>query len=284
MSEKSILDYDEARRRLQQLERDQDVLSQLVQRLKQFSEDAEAKMVSIDDRQQRTETLLSNAEARAAEVKSLLASLQTQGNATLEKMANDAETGLSLLGESKAKIETACDETRQQLTEQVVEIQNALEEQQRDWCVKQESEFRDFSDQHHADMETVGKAYDRQRVVFENVKVSVESLAETIEIRARENREKIASLRNELMERAESLDRALDETLDSVRTEINGQSMSLTENLDNRTQSLQQQLDRMSDAHSQLKGSARTWLAIIGFVAVVGVGLGVFILLSAKIQ
>lgn len=281
MTEKSILEYEEAKRRLQQLERDQAVLSQLVVKLKQFSEDAEAKMAAIDERQQRFESLLLEAEGKVSEIRGVLTTLQSQGNTTLEKMANDAEAGLSLLEESKAKIETECDRTRQQLSDTATELRHALEKQQQDWCANQDSEFRKFADQHLGDMETVAKAYDRQKAVFENVKVSAESLAQTVEIRTRENSEAIDGLRDELMKRADSSDRALDKKLDSARQEFNEQNVSLTENLESRAQSLQQQLDRLKDAHSRLKGSARTWLFVIGFVAAAAVGLAVFGLFSA---
>ena len=229
MSTKSILDYEVARERLQQLEQDQVALAQLVTKLRKFSDDADAKTKAIDARAARSDELVRQGESSCSELQVVISDLRNQGDRLLNQLNLDVQKQLSTLNDTRQLLESGCKQFEQEVRGAMQESAEALEKRENEWRGKQDSHFRTFSEEHLSELTHVTKAYDRQKVVFDNVKVSVESLATSLEEHIRSTESVINDQRSHALAQFEEVTAKLGSVNDEIRAAIGEQLAPLAE-------------------------------------------------------
>lgn len=276
MSTKSILDYEEAKQRLQQLRNDQVVLGELVAKLRRFCDDIESKVKSFDEHDQRARTIREEAQNKASEIQELLEDLQGRGNETLKQLEEGMSASLVLLDEVKGRVEKDCESTIKHVTAAYEASEQSAREQQQSWVRQQDARFEEFAKQHHEEMEKVANAYERLKVVFDNVKIGAESLEKTVEEQGRSTKQAIDDMREDihrqLAEGRNETAAKVEATREEIANLFEARSAAITEHIEGSLRSTQQELDR---AQSELdifrkKVRRQTMLLVIAIVAALG--------------
>lgn len=249
MATRSILDYEEAQRRLQQLAQDQTTLVQLVSKLRNFCDETEARMQAIADREQRMD-------AHLAETK---------------EQADSYRTALHELRQAKEQLHQGFEETRVAVTESTQQLHDWVESDQSAWRDQLQQEFKTFAEQHHADLETVARAYDRHRVVFDNLKISTEALESSLEDLSKSTKEQIQTVRAEATRKIAAMADEASDKLDAVRKGaellVQERYASLGKSLGDRTQAASEAIDALESDVANSKTRFRSqvfllWVAV----------------------
>jgi phage gp37-like protein len=178
----SILNVEEATRRLEKIQEHESALAQMVPKL--------------DDLSNR---LSSELDTAAEQSQALNEAIDVSVQAT-ESLR---ELGQQLVKDSEA-LEQQLEET---LSEGLAEQASVFVT----WADKRQEEWSSFRDEHFGQLETVTQSYERLRVVFDTVKTNIESVEESTE-------QRIAALKNLLEQQLAKMKNLFDESQEAAKT------------------------------------------------------------------
>ena len=245
MATGSILDYEEAQHRLQQLEQDQAALLELVSKLRKFCDETEARMQALADREQRMDAHLAEAKEQADSYRAALVELR----------------------DAKEQLQQDFEETRVAVTESTQQLHDWVERDQSAWRDQLQQEFKAFAEQHHADLETVAKAYDHQRVVFENQKASTQALESSLENLSKSTQGELKSARAETTREIAALTDDISDKLNAMRKGaealVQARYTSLGKDLGDRAQAASEAIDKLESDVANAKTRFRDHILVL---------------------
>jgi hypothetical protein len=164
MTDRSILDIDEARKRLETIERDHAQFVELIAKLKEIR-------TSLLDVKAAGATWLDESKTWLASAKQDAASSIAKVSALTRSMEEVAQRARTI----EADLPKAVDTAVESLSERAQNLRAELVKQQAEWERRRGIEFEDFNNKHFAALDGVTKSYERMRVAYDSMKVKVES-------------------------------------------------------------------------------------------------------------
>jgi chromosome segregation ATPase len=209
MSKKSILDFEEARRRLKGMEKDHEELVELLSKLRKIRDNITKTMSAVEKRLKLVDTCIDSA----------------------RDTRNKLQSALEHLEQVKEQVEDEANKTLDSIESEVVIIRNSLESKQELWINNQNAAFDKFKEQHHKTLEKVIKAYDRQKVVFDTIRTTVDSLEVSLEQVSKRFQNDNESLRSEMKDyvstTVENFANTIKSTYKKLNTEIGDKCTAL---------------------------------------------------------
>jgi chromosome segregation ATPase len=273
MAQKSILDFEEARQRLQRMEQEQAALLELISKLKTLVQKAEGRTKDVGERLAAADERLAEAKATAKSLKAAMEELRQQSAKTLaevesfrKKAGDDLKAAAGEVRQQSnkaiAEMEACRRKANQDATailamasERIAELETTLNEKQTRWCEQQQAAFTDFHKRHLEALDELTKAYDRQKIVYDSIKAGAETVQAGLDKMSSELRGEVGRLRTEVNQKVESVAGSLESRMQAWMTGVHEEVNSKVRGLEQRNDRLQVELNRKS---------RRIWL---GFVA-----------------
>lgn len=274
--------------------------------MKTFAENADTQLNAIEARRQHAEELLSQVHTCAGQVDKRLAELEREYRVDLQSMKAARGNVIQKINESErravkssqqlneklqGRFEKARQEQQALVDLALVDLTQALKQVQEDcrkatkgmvtsaeefrrflqteyekWCVEQRTEFQRFADRHHSELEQMTSAYERQKVVYDSLKIAIQTTEDLFQ----------------------TLSNKVQTDINCVREEVLNERAATTHDVEQQLRAFQTQVDRRVNAQldslKQLKHQCRRnvrllWLAI---GAVCGIGLTGWLALAAQ--
>lgn len=300
MATKSILELEEARRRLQQMTDDHRQLAELVVKLRNMRDalaktldDTNARLRETEERAGRAQGLLDTTtrqlEDFRKESEATLADVFSTGTkveARLKKLVDDTRGEVQTL---TGQVTTAKGEMEKQfvalsglqdrrfseLQERFSKSKAELQRQLKTWNAEQERRFASFHKQHEAALRAVQEAYDRARVTLESHSPLFDRLDAKVDKLIENQADSAAVLRRELEDGRAAVARKHDELVARFQAEVAAATKALGE----RTATVCQRISEKQTEHERLLvvlreriryGRVLLWLVLLAAGVVLG--------------
>ncbi|MEW6199425.1 MAG: hypothetical protein AB1601_12280 [Planctomycetota bacterium] len=247
MTSKSILDLDEARRRLQLMESDQKELAALITKLRGIRDSLTTLTSSVEQRLKDAEGGLAKTQQLADGFEKTLKEFRQESESTL---ADFFTTGTRI----ESKLTKLIDETKVALGKMQVKTTKDNEA----WRLGQEKALEAFRDQHHADLEKVATAYERTKITFDNLKPAVDGLEAEVSRVSEEARARAETTRSDLLGRLSAFEQRvakMKETVQAAQAQVSYRLTEFGSNLEKQiaevTKSMHTAIDDSSKASQQ---------------------------------
>ena len=200
MSPGSILDLNEARRRVERMEKECATLTDLIKELKRI------RGLLLDT--------LTEAQRRKGDLDSGLANMRVTVH-ELETSAAEHEarfaSHLDQFSSAAKKLLADLDRTIEDSRRKTAQAREALLTEMKAWQQAQKGRFEQFRDEHHTALADVTKAYERMRVTYDSLKMTTESLEGAIAETRTEVAKAIQALADETQEKVQALEARLNQ-------------------------------------------------------------------------
>lgn len=222
MAGKSLLEIETARRRLEQLDAEQQELSSLIQKLKHIRDSMSALAASTEANKQETEQWLTSLKKEA-----VAANQQTRG--AIEGFSNALRSFEKKANELLDRTSELPDQILAQFADLERELRKVIDAERNDLNAR----FDAFHDEHFKSLDEVSKTYERMRISYDTVRDGIHSLEDVSDNLRREHHRyvqdndkrfgEIEKLINEQDRFSESVTGRLDllhATMDSTAAEV----------------------------------------------------------------
>jgi len=253
MGSKSILELEEARRRLQQMTQDHQDLAELISKLKAMRDSLVEALESARAKLQQTGEQAKRAEETLASLTRAFADFRQESEGTL---ADVYSTGVKV----EAKLNKLVGETHKQIEGMLGTVHSAsaeLNSRFAAWAAEQQRGFEDFGKQQQAALTRVKDAYDRARVTLESHGPLIDRLDEKVDKLIEKHGEAIASLRDRIDDMAERGEHGIAKLQDSLRTVREDAETGLESVARGLRDELRQRVDEVNKAQTQTAADLR---------------------------
>ena len=300
MATKSILELEEARRRLQQMTDDHRQLAELVVKLKSMRDtlaktldDANAHRreaekragraqdlldtttKQLDDFRKESEATLADVFSTGVKVEARLKKLVVDTQGEVQALTGQVTTARAEMEKQFVALSNAQDRRFSELQQRFTTSEAELQRQLKTWNAEQERRFASFREQHEAALRAVKEAYDRAKAALESHSPLFDRLDAKVDKLIESQAESTAALRREMEDSRIHVGRKHDELAARCQAEIDSATKALTD----QTASECQRIAKLQAEHERLLrrlrkriryGRLLLWLVLLAAAAVLG--------------
>ncbi len=274
MPAKSILDLEEARRRLERMSEDHQELVDLIDKLKSMRDALTDVLEKAQSTTESTAEQMGAAEATLRALKQGLAEFQQESEATLADV-------FSAGTKAEATTQKLEREVRKRIDEIVGEMRTAGDRFDTKFAARikeQEAQFDEFRKQHDAAVTQLKEAYDRARATLESHNPLIDRLDRKVDKLLETQSESIAAVRG----RAEELAQRNDDATAELRDEMHGNWERAKRRIDEVADAARREYEKASAAQTAISAGIRRiqrrlrwgrvllWLLLLAGIGIVG--------------
>jgi DNA repair exonuclease SbcCD ATPase subunit len=180
MANNSLLDLETARRRLEELDRERQGLSDLIRKLKQIRDTMASLQADVQASQTETEGWLIQIEKTATEVEAKAQDANKSFSNSIQSFNQKADALLSNFSRSADQILAQSEELVKKTLDQVSTLESRLQSAIEERLQGFQTQFEAFRNEHFESLDRVLKAYERMRVSYDTVRSEINTLEDAV--------------------------------------------------------------------------------------------------------